>query len=121
MDRAFVDAHCAGFDAYARQTRAVDGRVVADNGVDDTHQPGGSDVRPIVAHGDLLAMGLTQQRHAVATIGEATNLLLMRGMIGKPGAGVVRCVGIPTATRTRYWEKMPRGVPGRVGRPVRHH
>lgn len=34
------------------------------------------------------AMGLTQQAHGVATIEELTNVLLLRGMIGKPGAGV---------------------------------
>jgi molybdopterin-dependent oxidoreductase alpha subunit len=33
------------------------------------------------------AMGLTQQRNAVATIQEVVNLLLIRGSIGKPGAG----------------------------------
>ncbi|HEY0546944.1 MAG TPA: FdhF/YdeP family oxidoreductase [Pyrinomonadaceae bacterium] len=33
------------------------------------------------------AMGLTQHRNAVANIQEIVNLLLMRGQIGKPGAG----------------------------------
>ncbi len=33
------------------------------------------------------AMGLTQQRNAVATIQEVVNLLLLKGAIGKPGAG----------------------------------
>ena len=35
------------------------------------------------------AMGITQHTHAVATIAEIANLLLLRGMIGKPGAGRV--------------------------------
>ena len=34
------------------------------------------------------AMGLTQHRNSVATIREIVNFLLLRGMIGKPGAGV---------------------------------
>ena len=34
------------------------------------------------------AMGLTQHKNAVATIQEVVNLLLLRGSIGKPGAGV---------------------------------
>ena len=34
------------------------------------------------------AMGLTQHSNAVATIQEIVNLLLLRGNIGKPGAGV---------------------------------
>ena len=35
----------------------------------------------------LLAMGITQHRQAVATIREMVNTLLLRGAIGKPGAG----------------------------------
>ncbi|GHD69065.1 FdhF/YdeP family oxidoreductase [Streptomyces goshikiensis] len=34
------------------------------------------------------AMGLTQHKHSVATIREVVNLLLLRGNIGRPGAGV---------------------------------
>jgi formate dehydrogenase major subunit len=34
------------------------------------------------------AMGLTQHKNSVATIREVVNLLLLRGMIGKPGAGL---------------------------------
>ncbi len=55
-------------------------------------------------------MGLTQHRHAVATIGEVTNLLLMRGMIGKPGAGVCPVRGHSNVQGDRtmgIWEKMP--------------
>lgn len=34
------------------------------------------------------AMGITQHKHAVATIQEIVNLLLLRGNLGRPGAGV---------------------------------
>ena len=34
------------------------------------------------------AMGITQHRHSVATIQEITNLQLLRGNLGKPGAGL---------------------------------
>ena len=34
------------------------------------------------------AMGLTQHKHAVPTIREVVNFLLLRGNIGRPGAGV---------------------------------
>ena len=33
-------------------------------------------------------MGLTQHRHAVTTIQDVVNLILLRGSIGKPGAGL---------------------------------
>ena len=34
------------------------------------------------------AMGLTQHRHGVANVREITNLLLLRGNVGRPGAGL---------------------------------
>ena len=34
------------------------------------------------------AMGITQHRHSVATIQEIANLMMLRGNIGKPGAGL---------------------------------
>lgn len=34
------------------------------------------------------AMGITQHKHAVATIQEVVNLMLLRGNIGRPGAGL---------------------------------
>ncbi|NEE47589.1 molybdopterin-dependent oxidoreductase, partial [Streptomyces sp. SID8455] len=34
------------------------------------------------------AMGLTQHKHSVPTIREVVNFLLLRGNIGRPGAGV---------------------------------
>lgn len=55
-------------------------------------------------------MGLTQQTHAVATIQDAVALLLMRGMIGKPGAGVCPVRGHSNVQGDRtmgIWERMP--------------
>lgn len=34
------------------------------------------------------AMGITQHRHSVITIREITNFMLLRGNIGRPGAGL---------------------------------
>ncbi len=56
------------------------------------------------------AMGLTQQKHAVPSISEITNVLLMRGMIGKPGAGLCPVRGHSNVQGDRtmgIWEKMP--------------
>ena len=55
-------------------------------------------------------MGLTQHRHAVSMIAEIANVLLMRGMIGKPGAGVCPVRGHSNVQGDRtmgIWEKMP--------------
>ncbi|MGV0815191.1 FdhF/YdeP family oxidoreductase [Mycolicibacterium boenickei] len=112
LDRQFIEAHCAGFDEYAAQTRAVD--------LDSVREAAGIDGDQLRRVADMLiasertvicwAMGLTQHRHAVATIGEATNLLFMRGMIGKPGAGVCPVRGHSNVQGDRtmgIWEKMP--------------
>ncbi|MUM36164.1 molybdopterin-dependent oxidoreductase, partial [Mycobacterium sp. CBMA361] len=88
IDRDFIAQHCAGFDDYETRTRAVELDTVTEaSGISRDQLQRVADAlvrseRTIICW----AMGLTQQTHAVATIGEATNLLLMRGMIGKPGA-----------------------------------
>src|SRR5262249_20062935 len=49
-------------------------------------------------------------RHAVPMISEITNVLLMRGMIGKPGAGLCPVRGHSNVQGDRtmgIWEKMP--------------
>ena len=112
VDHEFIAAHCAGFDEYAAQTRAVDlDTVVEASGIDRTQLQRVADML-IGSERTVLcwAMGLTQQHHAVATIGEATNLLLMRGMIGKPGAGVCPVRGHSNVQGDRtmgIWEKAP--------------
>ena len=112
VDRAFVDAHTAGFAEYEKQMRAVDLATVLEatgltgEDLDRTAELLATSKSTIFCW----AMGLTQQRHGVATIEEATNLLLMRGMIGKPGAGVCPVRGHSNVQGDRtmgIWEKMP--------------
>jgi molybdopterin-dependent oxidoreductase alpha subunit len=55
-------------------------------------------------------MGLTQHKKAVPTIKEIANLLLLRGNIGKPGAGASPIRGHSNVQGDRtmgIWEKMP--------------
>ncbi|WP_433726358.1 FdhF/YdeP family oxidoreductase [Nocardia sp. CA-129566] len=112
VDREFVDAHCAGFAEYEKNVRAVDLDTVrtatglSDDDLNRTATLLAESKNVIICW----AMGLTQQRHAVATIEEATNLLLLRGMIGKPGAGVCPVRGHSNVQGDRtmgIWEKMP--------------
>lgn len=112
LDHDFIAQHCAGFDDYERRTRSVDIDAVTDaTGIDRQQLERIADI--LIASQRTVfcwAMGLTQQRHAVATIGEATNILLMRGMIGKPGAGVCPVRGHSNVQGDRtmgIWEKMP--------------
>ncbi|WP_028658737.1 FdhF/YdeP family oxidoreductase [Nocardioides insulae] len=56
------------------------------------------------------AMGLTQHRNAVPTIRELVNFLLLRGNIGRPGAGACPVRGHSNVQGDRtmgVWEKMP--------------
>jgi molybdopterin-dependent oxidoreductase alpha subunit len=112
VDREFIAAHGANFDGYQARTRAIDiETVLAATGIDRAQlelvakMMTGSQ-RTIVCW----AMGLTQHRHAVPTISEISNLLLMRGMIGKPGAGLCPVRGHSNVQGDRtmgIWEQMP--------------
>jgi molybdopterin-dependent oxidoreductase alpha subunit len=112
IDRAFIDTHCAGFTDYERHVREVDlDTVVEATGLTttqlrETAQALATSQRTIICW----AMGLTQHANAVATIREAVNVLLLRGMIGKPGAGVCPVRGHSNVQGDRtmgIWEKMP--------------
>ncbi|MFD8495006.1 FdhF/YdeP family oxidoreductase [Amycolatopsis sp. NPDC059657] len=112
VDRAFVDASTEGFDDYAKQVRDLDWDAVdAATGlpreqiVHIAHMIADSE-RTIYCW----AMGLTQHKHAVPTIKEIANLALLRGMIGKPGAGLCPVRGHSNVQGDRtmgIWEKMP--------------
>jgi molybdopterin-dependent oxidoreductase alpha subunit len=55
-------------------------------------------------------MGLTQHRNSVATIREIVNFLLLRGNVGRPGAGPAPIRGHSNVQGDRtmgIWEKMP--------------
>ncbi|MGC0363309.1 molybdopterin-dependent oxidoreductase alpha subunit [Rhodococcus sp. 27YEA15] len=112
VDRAFVDEYCAGWDDYENHIRAVDlATVVEATGLsmrqlEETAVALARSQRTVICW----AMGITQQAHGVATIEEAVNLLLMRGMMGKPGAGVCPVRGHSNVQGDRtmgIWEKMP--------------
>ena len=112
LDAAFIADHCAGFDAYAEHIRAVDiDTVLAATGL-SLPELEGTAAALMASSATIIcwAMGLTQQTHGVATIQDATNLLLMQGMMGKPGAGVCPVRGHSNVQGDRtmgIWEKMP--------------
>ena len=112
VDRDFINQSCFGFDEYAAAARACDlETVLAATGIpagqlDRVAQMMAASQRTVVCW----AMGLTQHTHAVATIAELTNVLLLRGMIGKPGAGVCPVRGHSNVQGDRtmgIWEKAP--------------
>ena len=112
IDRDFIETYCAGFAEYEAQARAVDLDIVLEaTGISRTQL---ERVATMVADSERTvacwAMGLTQHKHAVPMISEVSNVLLMRGMIGKPGAGLCPVRGHSNVQGDRtmgIWEKMP--------------
>ncbi|MCA1815582.1 MAG: FdhF/YdeP family oxidoreductase [Acidobacteria bacterium] len=89
LDRDFIREFTNGFDLYAADVHETSwDDIVAESGVARERIKEAARIfvesdRTIVCW----AMGLTQHRNAVANIQEIVNLLLLRGQIGKPGAG----------------------------------
>ena len=90
IDHAFVDAHTNGYEAWAAHVAAIDWTTVeAATGLTRAQITEAAEmIRGSSATIYCWAMGLTQHRNSVATIKELTNLALVRGDIGRRGAGV---------------------------------
>jgi len=112
LDHAFIAAYCDGFDAAAQAWRALDWSALIEmSGLPRAEIE--SLAADVEAAGSVIvcwAMGLTQHRNAVATIREIVNFLLLRGNIGRPGAGAAPIRGHSNVQGDRtmgIWEKMP--------------
>ncbi|GHE66063.1 FdhF/YdeP family oxidoreductase [Streptomyces griseoaurantiacus] len=90
VDEEFVDAHTHGYEEFAEAARAADWEeTLAATGL--TREDIERALRMVLDSQRVIvcwAMGLTQHKHAVPTIREIVNFLLLRGNIGRPGAGV---------------------------------
>jgi molybdopterin-dependent oxidoreductase alpha subunit len=90
LDQAFIRDHTHGFAELERDLRAATwAEIEGASGVTRDAIRAAADIaraaRAIIC---CWAMGLTQQPAAVATIQQVTNFLLLRGSIGRRGAGV---------------------------------
>ncbi|MDQ3403534.1 MAG: FdhF/YdeP family oxidoreductase [Actinomycetota bacterium] len=112
LDQEFIDGLTDNFDEYAASVRDVDwDEVLTATGltrveIETVARAFADSERTIVCW----AMGLTQHKHSVPTIREIANVVLMRGMIGKPGAGLCPVRGHSNVQGDRtmgIWEKMP--------------
>ena len=89
IDRAFIDAHTSGFETYATSLRAMEWEdIERESGLSRNDITRASDVY-IASNATIFCwgMGITQHHRSVATIQMLVNLLLLRGNIGKAGAG----------------------------------
>ncbi|EPD95831.1 FdhF/YdeP family oxidoreductase [Streptomyces albus] len=90
VDEEFVGAYTHGFEEFAEAARAADwDETLAATGLERAEIERALEMvlasrRTVVCW----AMGLTQHKHSVPTIREVVNFLLLRGNIGRPGAGV---------------------------------
>ncbi len=112
LDHEFLAAYTSGFDDFAAHIAQLDDAAVLEaTGLTATQIE--DFAKEYLAADKVIitwAMGLTQQKKAVATIKEVVNLLLLRGNIGKPGAGASPIRGHSNVQGDRtmgIWEKMP--------------
>jgi len=112
VNRSFIEQRTSGFADFQTSLAAVSwDDIVEQSGISR------SQIREIAqlamrskAMIACWAMGLTQQRHAVATIQEVVNLMLLGGHMGRPGAGVCPVRGHSNVQGDRtmgIWERMP--------------
>jgi len=112
LDHAFLEEHCQGLEELKAHLGRLDERdVLAATGL-RTEEIDELAARYLKADKVIItwAMGLTQHKKAVPTIKEIINLLLLRGNIGKPGAGPSPIRGHSNVQGDRtmgIWEKMP--------------
>ncbi|MFP2904857.1 FdhF/YdeP family oxidoreductase [Pyxidicoccus sp. 3LFB2] len=129
--KSFIEDRTLGFEAWAAHLRAVKW--------EDVVEGSGVPREQIVAAAGILArsertiycwaMGLTQHRNAVGNIQEIVNLALLRGSIGKPGAGLCPVRGHSNVQGDRtmgIWERPKPEFLDALSRelgfePPRHH
>jgi molybdopterin-dependent oxidoreductase alpha subunit len=131
LDRDFIESYTTGFEEFVVRLAEVGwDQIVAQAGVARDLIEKAAEIfvkseRTIFCW----AMGLTQHRNAVANIQEIVNLMLLRGQIGKPGAGLCPVRGHSNVQGDRtvgIWERPSAGFLDRLGEefgfePPRNH
>lgn len=90
LDHDFIAEHCDGFQDYRALVEATEwDQILEQSGLtrEQIEQAAGfyMAAEKVIT---TWAMGVTQHKHSVQTIQEITNFMLLRGNIGRPGAGV---------------------------------
>ncbi|MBA2663399.1 MAG: FdhF/YdeP family oxidoreductase [Bradymonadaceae bacterium] len=131
FDHAFIAEHTAGFEQFTQALQQVKWtEIIAQSGISRQDIRAAADI--IGGAKNMIccwAMGLTQHKNAVANIQEVINLLLLRGAIGRPGAGACPVRGHSNVQGDRtmgIWERPPAAFLDRLGKtfdfaPPREH
>jgi molybdopterin-dependent oxidoreductase alpha subunit len=125
LDRAFIAAYTSGFAQYASALRARPwARIVEESGVAEEEI---RRVAALYAKSERViacwAMGITQHVNAVDNVQEIANLMLLRGNVGRPGAGLCpvrghsnvqgdRTVGITSYPKPAFLDALEAAFPG---------
>ncbi len=112
IDATFISTHTQGYEALLSDVQSTAwATIVTASGV---AEPAIREAAAIAAGSRATiacwAMGLTQQPEAVATIQQVVNFLLLRGNVGRPGAGVCPVRGHSNVQGDRtmgIYERMP--------------
>jgi molybdopterin-dependent oxidoreductase alpha subunit len=131
LDHQFIDEYTSGFEEFVLNINEVEWpAIIEQSGISREQIALAADIfarseRTIFCW----AMGLTQHRNAVSNIKEIVNLLLMRGQIGKPGAGACPVRGHSNVQGDRtmgIWERPTKAFLDSLARefnfePPSHH
>ncbi|MFH8624073.1 molybdopterin oxidoreductase family protein [Streptomyces vietnamensis] len=103
VDHAYVEAHTVGFEELAARVKDCTPQWAA--GICDIPAARIIEAAELVGTADRLLstvlQGVYQSHQATAAAVQINNLHLIRGMLGKPGAGLLQMNGQPTAQNTR--------------------
>lgn len=90
LDAAFIAEHTAGFDEFATAMRAASWAEIEARSqlTRDALTAAASEYARAKSVMVLYGMGITQHRNGVQNVQMLSNLLLLRGNIGRPGAGI---------------------------------
>ena len=90
LDRDFIDNHTAGIDALLADLETTSWEAIEEaSGLSRSDIEFAGNIyakaeRVIINYG----MGITQHRHGTGNVQQIANLLMLRGNIGRPGAGI---------------------------------
>ncbi|MFC9913367.1 FdhF/YdeP family oxidoreductase [Streptomyces sp. NPDC127197] len=131
LDTSFIDQYTHGFQEFAEHARKASwDDILKATGLSEEEIRAA--FRQVLAAEKIVvcwAMGLTQHRHSVPTIRDVVNFLLLRGNVGRPGAGLCPVRGHSNVQGDRtmgIYEKPDDAFLDRLGAefdftPPRHH
>ena len=112
FDKTFIDSHTSGYNAFIANLKTFDFDTCLK--LSGVSLPVFNEAFHLILNNKKIivcwAMGLTQHENAIDNIRELVNLLLLKGSIGKPGAGTCPVRGHSNVQGDRtvgIWEAAP--------------